>query len=189
MHQSNKRWWSGNSHRSRHKRREFDYRRVKYFYHNQFPSGHLAPGLLPVRSVQTAFSRHALLLPQRQILLWSSFCRPIIPEMCRLWRGTVTHKWFYHFTIRFFIQLIFANEYTYAEEKSWHFDHFACFKVEFWVTVAVEGLRYYSVTSNWAVTATWPRTISRTVWTVTQNILQRYGNVNDKGVEKGDERI
>ncbi|CAJ0929171.1 unnamed protein product, partial [Mesorhabditis belari] len=28
-------------------------------------------------------------------------------------------------------ELIFANEYTWAEEKSWHFDHFACFKCDF----------------------------------------------------------
>ncbi|KJH41066.1 PET domain protein [Dictyocaulus viviparus] len=27
--------------------------------------------------------------------------------------------------------LIFAREYTFAEEKSWHFDHFACFKCDF----------------------------------------------------------
>ncbi|CAJ0584295.1 unnamed protein product, partial [Mesorhabditis spiculigera] len=27
-------------------------------------------------------------------------------------------------------ELIFANEYTWAEEKSWHFDHFACFKCD-----------------------------------------------------------
>uniref|UniRef100_A0A158P9V9 Testin n=1 Tax=Angiostrongylus cantonensis TaxID=6313 RepID=A0A158P9V9_ANGCA len=28
-------------------------------------------------------------------------------------------------------ELIFAREYTFAEEKSWHFDHFACFKCDF----------------------------------------------------------
>ncbi|KAK5966713.1 hypothetical protein GCK32_019904, partial [Trichostrongylus colubriformis] len=27
--------------------------------------------------------------------------------------------------------LIFAREYTFAEEKSWHFDHFACLKCDF----------------------------------------------------------
>ncbi|KAJ1371145.1 PET Domain [Parelaphostrongylus tenuis] len=27
-------------------------------------------------------------------------------------------------------ELIFAREYTFAEEKSWHFDHFACFKCD-----------------------------------------------------------
>ncbi|KAK5985033.1 hypothetical protein GCK32_020077 [Trichostrongylus colubriformis] len=28
-------------------------------------------------------------------------------------------------------ELIFAREYTFAEEKSWHFDHFACLKCDF----------------------------------------------------------
>ncbi|CAI4231881.1 unnamed protein product [Auanema sp. JU1783] len=38
-------------------------------------------------------------------------------------------------------ELIFAHEYTYAEEKSWHFDHFACYKCD----LKLGGHRYMAV--------------------------------------------
>ncbi|CAI2350971.1 unnamed protein product [Caenorhabditis sp. 36 PRJEB53466] len=41
-------------------------------------------------------------------------------------------------------ELIFANEYTFAEEKSWHFDHFACFKCDF----KLGGSRYMTRDEN-----------------------------------------
>lgn len=41
-------------------------------------------------------------------------------------------------------ELIFANEYTFAEEKSWHFDHFACYKCDF----KLGGSRYMTRDDN-----------------------------------------
>lgn len=45
---------------------------------------------------------------------------------------------------KFMFQLIFANEYTFAEEKSWHFDHFACYKCDF----KLGGSRYMTRDEN-----------------------------------------
>uniref|UniRef100_A0A1I7XKH8 LIM zinc-binding domain-containing protein n=1 Tax=Heterorhabditis bacteriophora TaxID=37862 RepID=A0A1I7XKH8_HETBA len=41
-------------------------------------------------------------------------------------------------------ELIFAREYTFAEDKSWHFDHFACFKCDF----KLGGHRYMTTDDN-----------------------------------------